>query len=1481
MIKNYLKALLVVGVLLTVNPVSAQTLLHYWNFNTTELATPTQTLGGAAITPNLGTQSEFISGTGQDFDLANLNAQGTDIAGSHLRFNNPVGGEIVFSLPTTGYENPVVKFATRRSGSGASIQNWSYSVDGTTYVAFQTVNPIAAAPELITFDFSEIAGADNNPNFKVKVAFEQGVGGLEGNNRFDNFTAEGTVPAVPQLVHYWNFNGDTFTTETSFLVAGGSVTHMAGGASEFTSGTGQDFDVANLNAQGSDVAGAHLRFNNPVGGGIVFALPTTGYENPIVKFATRRSGSGASIQNWSYSLDGTTYVAFQTVNPVTTTPTLITLDFSAITGADNNPNFKIKVDFEQGLGGLEGNNRFDNLTLFATAAEGTTDTTAPGVVMLPANNAANVAVNTPITITFNENVRLINNDAITNANVASLVALHLNDANGAAVPFTATFADNVITITPAVALANSQQYYVTLLPNVVEDSSDNAVTTTVAATFTTIAVQTQFAAGDMAFIAYRMNATDTEDQIALITFVDIAPGTFIYFTDAKYTTNAQAQCAGGIVWTATNCLPAGSVITIQTDALVANTGTVTGNGFGLSSGGDQVMAYTGTAAAPNYITALSSNGWVAANTSCSGSASMLPLGLTDLVTASNLSTAPGNVAGNTVNAYYNGTQTGTVAELKTAILNPANWVGVAGSTAAQTWPAWAFPSSPAVQNVTVLNNTTIQVVFNNELNAASAATLANYTGINGLTTAVLAGNTVTLTYGTAFAAGTNYELTVNNITDEAGLTMACPYTFTFDYNTSISFAETFVVASEGDGTINFVINLANPAVGSVNLVVKPAPFSTATVDADFTLPATQTLTFTGTSMLTQTISIPVIDDATEEQHAEYFVLSLENPVGLTIDGDTFATVYIKDNDIVVPEPDNAISLDYIGSFDPSGNNESTCEIVAYDATSQKLFATSAVEDRLDIIDFSNPEAPETVGSIDMSAYGGVTSVAVHNGIVAVASPNANEALNGSVVFFDTDGEFISQVTVGALPDNISFTPDGTKVLTANEGQPNANYSVDPEGSVSIINISGGVETVTNANVTTLLFTAYNSPEAEAALLASGVRKLKLTSTMSQDFEPEYITTAADSQTAWVTLQENNAVAEIDLATATITEVWALGTKDMSLPGNGFDISDNNGEVLIANWPIKTYYMPDGAATYSVGGVNYIVTANEGDEKEYDGFVERTTIGASTYVLDPSAFPQAELLKETFNAGRFRVSSFDGKNEAGTAYDEIFAVGSRSFSIFNADTKELVYDSGDDFELYTATNTAINSLFNSDSEDNSFKSRSRAKGPEPEGVTLAQIGNRVFAFVGLERIGGVMVYDVTNPTDVKFSDYKNSRTVSAYGGDNGPEGIIYISSDDSPTESPYVIVANEISGTLTIFAVDTENLGTGEFTPQQKAFVMFPNPSQGDVVYFNRVADIDVYDLSGKLIFSKQQALTIDTHSLSAGIYLVKTGEGIVKKLIVK
>lgn len=1280
-------------------------------------------------------------------------------------------------------------------------------------------------------------------------------------------------------MHYWNFNTSTsvatITTPTQ-TIGGGTITAIAGGISaiDFAGGTGQNFNVLNLNAQNSDVSGTHLRFNDPIGGALVFALPTTGYQNIIVKFATRRSAQGAGTQSWSYTTDGTTYVAFSDVLPNNGDPALATLDFSAITAANNNPNFKIKVEFLAGAGGTGGNNRFDNFTAQGTTAGGG-DTAAPIATFSPVTASANVATSVNPTISFNESVRLIDNSAITNTNVDALVQLRLNNATGTIVPFDATISGNIITIVPTNTLLNNQLYYVALLPNVIEDASNNAIAATQSATFTTISNQTPFTAGDMVFVGYRMNATAAEDEVALMTFVDITAGTFINLTDSKYTTNVPAQCPNGIVWTATQCVPAGSVITIQTSALIANTGTVTGSGFGLSSGGDQVIVYTGSNTTPNYITALSSIGWVSANTTCGGSASMLPNGLVDGTSSLNTATSPGNTAGNTVNAFYSGTQTGTVAALRTSILNPANWTGVAGATAPQTWPTWNFPSSLQVQSVAVVSNTTIQVTFNNNVNVASASTLANYSGVPNLTSVSVLNNIATLTYGTAFTAATNYTLVINNIQGLTVAAMACPYSYAFSYNTSVTLASNFVKVNENVGTLSFVINLSSPAVSSVDLVVKAAPFSTANA-SDFTL-VTQTLNFTGTSSLTQTITIPIIDDTAVEQQAEYFVLSLENPVGLTISGTPTATIYIIDNDNVAPVPSNEIALNYIGSFDPSGANTSTCEIVVHDPASQRLFTTSAIAGFLDIISFADPTAPTVVSSIDMNVYGGVTSVAVKNGIVAVASPNTNEALNGSVVFFTTNGVFLKQVTVGALPDMITFSPDGTKVMTANEGQPNADYSVDPEGSVSVIDISGGIPALTQANVTTLLFTAYNSQEA--TLIASGVRKLKATSTMSQDFEPEYITISTDSQKAWVSLQENNAIAEINLTNTTISNIWALGTKDISIPGNGMDISDNNGQVLIANWPMKAFYLPDGISNYTSGGNTFIVTANEGDEKEYTGFVERTTVGAATYTLDPAIFPNASVLKQSYNMGRFRVTNLNGNTDADADFETINCVGTRSFSIFNATTKQIVYDSGDDFERYTAA--TLPGLFNADHEDNVAKGRSRAKGPEPEGVTTAQIGNQTFAFISLERVGGVMVYNVTNPNAVTFVDYKNSRSTSAYAGDHGPEGITYIKPENSTTGKGYILVANEISGTITIFEVNTANLSTPDNETEKQTFVVFPNPSQKGIVYFNRVADYELFDMSGKKIKSENQALTINTENLSSGIYFVKTSEGITKKLIIK
>jgi hypothetical protein len=1293
--------------------------------------------------------------------------------------------------------------------------------------------------------------------------------------------------SAQSLIHYWNFN--TTTSEASLLsvntslIAGAGITAMNAGSSviDVAGGTGQNFNVLNLNSRNGAASGTHLRYNNPIGGQLEFALPTTQYKDIVVKFSTRRSGSGAGVQNWSYTIDGQNYTPFTSLTILDADPELKELNFTNTTGVNNNPLFKLRVSFSGGAGGLVGNNRFDNFSVDATLI-GVVDQTPPVATIAPIDNASNLNINTQPYITFNEPVRLINNAAINNTNAASLVTLRLNNATGATVPFTSTFINDTLHVLPINPLLNNQTYYVALLPNTIEDLHDNALSITTASSFTTMPLQTVFEAGDMVCVAYRMNATGAEDEIALLTFKDILPGTFINITDGKYTTNTQAQCSGGLVWTAPlqECVPAGSIITIQTSATIANIGTVTGSGFGLSSSGDQVIVYTGSVNAPQYITAITANNWVTTNTNCGGSESMLPLGLLDGVNALNMSTAPGNVNGLSVNAYYNGIQTGSASVLRTAILNPANWIVAPGATAPQTWPGYYFPSAPTVLQATVLNNTSIQLAFNCDLNTTIASNINNYTGIAGISNVSVTNNgtlvdTVTLTFSTPFVLNNTYTLSVQNLESTLGMSMACTYNYNFQYKTSVVISKNFFVTKENAGVFYLEFPINYPSASTLDIALMPNSWNTADAN-DFTLNNTS-IAMESTANTIQ-IPITIIDDAIAEQDAEYFTMMLHSTATCGIEGDSLITVYIKDNDVVVPQPTQSIALNYVGSFDPSGEHNSTCEIVTYDKNSKRLFTTSAVTNKLDIIDFSNPLSLQVIHTIDMDPYGGITSVAVHSGLVAVASPNIDESQDGSVVFFDIDGNFIKQVTVGALPDMVTFSPDGNWVLTANEGQPPYDYNIDPEGSVSLIDLSNGINTLTQAQVTTLYFTDYNSQEA--ALIASGIRKTKASSTLSQDLEPEYVTVSSDSKKAWVTLQENNAIAEISLEQKSIVDLWALGTKNMNTTGAGFDASDNNDSILIANWPVKTFYSPDGIANYTSGNQQYLIIANEGDEKEYNGLNERTTVGANNYNLDSAAFPNAAMLKKSYNLGRFRVTNLHGDVDGDGDYDEIYAIGARSFSIFNAQTQSIVYDSGDDFERFIAHTPAYASIFNADNENNNLKARSRAKGPEPEGITTAQLSNKQYAFIGLERVGGIMVYDVTNPNDVKFVDYNNTRTVSAYGGDLGPEGMVFIPAAHTTTAHNYLVVANEISGTLTVYeVVDNNIVGLTDVTKKSTTFNVFPNPSTG-LVYFNRKASVQVFDAIGKLVYQEKDAYTLNTLAWQTGTYWIVTDDGARIQLVV-
>ncbi|MHA3772474.1 choice-of-anchor I domain-containing protein [Verrucomicrobiota bacterium sgz303538] len=927
-----------------------------------------------------------------------------------------------------------------------------------------------------------------------------------------------------------------------------------------------------------------------------------------------------------------------------------------------------------------------------------------------------------------------------------------------------------------------------------------------------------------------------------------------------------------------------------------------------------------------------------------------------------------------------------------------------------------------------------------------------------------------------------------------------------------------------------------------------------------------------------------------------------------------------------------ISLEAIGSVAAGSYNASAAEIPAYDPGTKRLFVVNAQLAHIDVISITDPRNPKIVDTINVKAYGAVAnSVAVRDGIVAVAVENAVKTSNGKVVFFDTTNlKPLAAVEVGALPDMLTFSPDGRYVLVANEGEPSLDYTADPEGSVSIIDLSSGVKKLTQKNVRTARFTGFDKQK----LLNAGIRIFGPGASVAQDLEPEYIAVSKDSKTAWVTLQENNAIATVDIATATVKELLPLGYKDhsavtaaatlykfdlaqlptlgvigsetislggfsglhfegidpvtgrykfvsntdrgpnaeptgvkrpfllpdfspeivrfeldpatgkltltqriplKSAPGvpltglpntaiaggdgnsyyndevpvdllgnvlpldrlgadlegivvdpkdgsfwmvdeyrpaiyhfnsagvlidrfvpqgtaaaagqpegtfgkevlpsvlagrrqnrgfegvaldggkiyafvqspvrnpgtlsnaaltamrniriveldpatlktkqyiyvmdnadlgagtntradkigdaasfgngeflvierdddkvgsddpsliekkiyrfnlagatdvtgkdgligttgktvdqltiaemvsngirpvekilhvdlnaagynnvekvegltiidpwtvavindndfgtanitinpdgtfvrnytpeaeqlgiinvrlNGIDASDRDSKINIRQWPVKGMFMPDGIATVAAGATEYLITANEGDAREYiykdaagndvPAYVEALRVGDSKVVLDPVRFPNAAVLKNNANLGRLNISTAMGRNPDGS-YKELYAFGARSFSVWT--TKgELVYDSGEDIEWITAQTPGV--VFNASNTNNDFDNRSDDKGPEPEGVVVGKAFGCTYAFIGLERVGGVMVYDVSDPVAPEFVQYLNFRDFtqapeSPASGDLGPEGLVFIPEENSPNGKPLLVTANEISGTTTVYEI---------------------------------------------------------------------------------
>lgn len=533
---------------------------------------------------------------------------------------------------------------------------------------------------------------------------------------------------------------------------------------------------------------------------------------------------------------------------------------------------------------------------------------------------------------------------------------------------------------------------------------------------------------------------------------------------------------------------------------------------------------------------------------------------------------------------------------------------------------------------------------------------------------------------------------------------------------------------------------------------------------------------------------------------------------------------------IVPEPisysaqDAQLSLNPVGTYETGIADASAAEIVAHHAASQRLFVVNAQAGAVDVLDIKDPAAPKLLFTI--GGEGIANSVAIReDGLGVIALESTVKTDNGSLVFFDAtapNAAILGSVTVGPLPDMVTISEDGAYAVVANEGEPNDDYTVDPEGSVGVVTLPDNLAAPAQEAVRIADFHAF-----EGAALPEGVRIFAgvpgAANPVSAGLEPEYI--AVDGGTAYAALQEANAVAVVDLVSASVTDIWPLGAKDHGLEGFGLDPSDrdprNAPTTDIRTFPgLKGLYMPDGINSYTAGGQTYLVTANEGDAREWGNYVEGARVkNLAEQDLICETSPLVDLTGDA-DLGRLNVSTASGLTAEG-CYNELYAFGARSFSIWSTDGQQ-VFDSGEAFEQITSA--AIPSFFNSNHSESNLEGRSDDKGPEPENLAIGKIDGRTYAFIGFERVGGIAVFDITEPAASKFVTYLNNRNFAFSleddgnlegAGDLGPEGLAFIAAKDSPNGKPMIAVGNEVSGTTTLFEVETRTttvqvLGINDF-----------------------------------------------------------------------
>ncbi|MCW8866453.1 MAG: choice-of-anchor I family protein [Colwellia sp.] len=567
-----------------------------------------------------------------------------------------------------------------------------------------------------------------------------------------------------------------------------------------------------------------------------------------------------------------------------------------------------------------------------------------------------------------------------------------------------------------------------------------------------------------------------------------------------------------------------------------------------------------------------------------------------------------------------------------------------------------------------------------------------------------------------------------------------------------------------------------------------------------------------------------------------------------------------------------VSVQVVGRFSAGGKEiagKSAAEIVQFHQASNSAFAINSAVNQIEIIPLGSLPATEVANPItdtslvstaftfpsevevllanntlETITLGDANSIDIFENILAIAVQAVDKTQDGAVLFYQLDnqgnGTFIKAVKVGSLPDMLTFTTDGKKVLIANEGEPNSDYSIDPEGSISIINLIDAIPADISDTInlsSDITFSSdllddedFDSDAKRLSLLKTAGLKLAgpVNTTLAQSLEPEYISVSDDNKMAFVSFQENNAIGIINLEANTI-EVKPLGFK--SWQDYQIDFT-NKDEVASFEYVENLYgmFQPDTITTYQWNGATFILSANEGDSRDYDGYSEEVRVKD---IIDPDELNKAlsPELQAFYDAsggknglGRLKVTTALGDADQDGIYEALYAYGARSFSIWDQQIN-LVFDSGDDFGKISSS--VLGNNFNSTHTKNKGDNRSDDKGGEPEAIAVGTIGERTYGFIASERSGDLFVYDITNPFNVSFSAYYNNRDFTVdyeldddlgnpcdsnegmdcthieSAGDLGPESIKFVASEKSPNGMPLLIIGNEVSGSVTVYQVITE------------------------------------------------------------------------------